>query len=66
MSTGAVWTCLEWDDATSTCTTEGWVAPASSWPTMTLADAQSIGLAIALIWAVGWGIRQLKRLIADA
>jgi hypothetical protein len=66
MSTGQVWTCIEWDELTSSCTVEGWADPPSSWPTMTLDDAYAIGLAIALCWAIGWGFGQLRRLIADS
>lgn len=33
----------------------------SSMPSLSISDAQAIGLAIALLWAVAFGIRMLKR-----
>lgn len=37
--------------------------PTAGFPPLSLDDAQTIGLAIAVLWAAAWGIRRVKRLL---
>jgi hypothetical protein len=64
-----VWvqSCAEADfnAATQTCAAPIWTPEASALPTMSIADAQQIGMAIALLWAVAWGIRMVKRTLNE-
>lgn len=55
---GYVLTCTEQDASTGDCITTAWM-PAG--PSLTVEQAQEIGLAIALLWAGAWVIRQIKR-----
>jgi hypothetical protein len=53
----------DYDTATNTCTTVYLIPQTAGLPAMSLADAQEIGVALALLWAVAWVIRRVKRLI---
>ena len=51
----------DYDPLTGTC-----AAPFYGEPSifeLSIEDAQAIGWAIAYLWAVAWGIRQLKRML---
>lgn len=37
--------------------------PSSVLPALTIGDAQAIGTAVALLWAVAWSIRRLKKML---
>lgn len=60
-----VWACLEFDTASGTCTSEGWIEPPTVIPSMTVDDAQTIGMSIALLWATAFGVRMLKRALTS-
>ena len=61
MAQGQVWTCIEWDSVTESCSVEGWAdPPPPSW-SLTLEEGAAIGWTVGLLMAIGWGYRQLKR-----
>lgn len=51
----------DYDAITGTCAAP-YFAESSGWE-LSISDAQAIGWAIAWLWAVAWGIRQLKRML---
>lgn len=56
-----VLTCVIWDEGSQTCTQQAWVEQSSALPTLTIGDAQSIGMACALLWAVAFSFRILRK-----
>ncbi|MCW0399805.1 hypothetical protein NB688_002856 [Xanthomonas sacchari] len=60
--------CLERDlDAqTGTCSAPIWIPQPSLLPELTVADAQSIGQAIALLWAVAYAFRLVRKKIQQS
>jgi hypothetical protein len=55
--------CLEsdFDAATGTCAAEIWIPQPSIIPELTIADAQSIGIAVAYVWAVAFVFRLIRK-----
>ena len=53
----------DYTPATHTCAAPYYLPQETGWPALSIADAQSIGAACALLWATAWGIRRLKRMI---
>lgn len=68
MSTVLVPACLEsdFDAAAGTCAHEIWIPQPSIVPELTVEDAQAIGLAAALLLAVAFVFRQLRKFINQA
>ena len=60
--------CLEsdFDAATGTCVTEIWIPQQTSLPALTVAEAQEIGVAFALLWAIAFVFRRLRKFIDQA
>jgi hypothetical protein len=58
--------CVEWNDATNTCTTQAWIDQPSLVPPLTVDDARSIGFAFAFLWAVAWGIRMARKTLQQS
>ena len=60
-----VQTCMEEDytAATGTCAAPIWNPQESGFSTLTIDGAQQIGAAIAMLWAVAWIFRRLKKLL---
>lgn len=56
-----VQTCIVWDEATQTCTQTAWVDQSSALPVLSIADAQSIGMACALLWATAFVFRIIRK-----
>lgn len=49
------------------CTSTVWMPYASgAVPSLSIEAAQDLGLAIALLWGVAWGIRMVKRVLNEA
>lgn len=61
--TELVQVCLEsdYDAATATCASPYYAPHGGGWPALSLDDAQAIGAACALLWAVAWIFRRLKK-----
>ncbi|MFC6838830.1 hypothetical protein [Xanthomonas theicola] len=57
--------CLErdFDAQTGTCSAPIWIPQPSLLPGLTVADAQSIGQAIVLLWAVAFVFRLIRKVI---
>ena len=57
--------CLEsdFDSVTGTCAQEIWIPQQSSLPALTVAEAQTIGIACAFLWAVAFVFRRLRKFI---
>lgn len=54
-------------DTAGTCTASAWMPyTGNAWPTLSIADAQTLGLAIAGLWAVAFGIRMMKKVLQEA
>ena len=54
--------CIEWDEGTGTCSAEAWVEETpGSLPPLSVSDAQAIGGAILLVWAVGFAFRAVRK-----
>lgn len=62
-----VLSCLAQDyDATAhVCAAPFYTYPPSALPSMSIADAQAIGMQIALLWAVAWSFRVLKKALQE-
>ncbi len=56
----------DYDPATNTCTSVYLIPQTAGLPALSLADAQSIGAACALLWAVAWVIRRMMKQIDQA
>lgn len=54
-----------YEPATAVCSAPFYSLPEGSLPTLTLAEAQEIGMACALLLAAAWGIRQAKRALNE-
>ncbi|WDS36971.1 hypothetical protein [Pseudoxanthomonas sp.] len=54
------------DVSTQTCASPIYTPQVVALPTMTIADAQAIGQAIALLWAVAFVFRQIRKFINQA
>ena len=65
MSGVLVVTCklADYDASTGECAAPFYSAPSSGWPALTLADAQLLGTAVALLWASAWCIRRLAKML---
>jgi hypothetical protein len=58
--------CTAFDEAQA-CTETVWMPYASgAVPSLSIAAAQDLGLAIAGLWAIAWGIRMVKRVLNEA
>lgn len=57
--------CLEsdFDAATGTCATEIWIPQQTSLPALTVVEAQSIGVACALLWGIAFVFRRLRKFL---
>lgn len=55
--------CVEYDEGTNTCTTQAWIDQPALLPSLTVADAQQIGLAFALLWATAYIFKLAKKTI---
>jgi hypothetical protein len=57
--------CLEsdFDAATGTCAQEIWIPQMPSLPVLTVEEAVPIGTAIALLWAVAFVFRRVRKFI---
>jgi len=57
--------CLESDynAETHVCANPYYIPQSTVLPPLSIADAQTIGLAMATVWALAWVIRRLKRMI---
>jgi hypothetical protein len=55
----------DFNTSTMTCSVPIWTPETSSLPTMSIADAQSIGTAIALLWATAWAFRMCKKALQE-
>lgn len=51
----------DFNASTQTCAAPIWTPETSALPTMTISDAQQIGMAAALLWATAWGIRRCAK-----
>ena len=60
--------CLEsdLDAASGTCTVPIWIPQPSLLPDLTVGEAQAIGTAIALLWAVAFVFRRVRKFINQA
>lgn len=60
--------CLEsdFDAATGTCAQEIWIPQQTSLPALTVEEAQTIGIAFALLWAVAFVFRRLRKFLDQA
>lgn len=67
MDAALVLSCLpaDYDAATATCAAPFYSFPEPAFPTMTIADAQEIGMAIALLWATAWCLKMLRKAIQE-
>lgn len=54
-------TCVVWDEATDTCTTQVWVDQPGLLPNLTIADSYVIGLNIAFVWAIAYTFKLAKK-----
>lgn len=68
MGTVLVPACLEsdFDAATGTCAQEIWIPQPSFLPELSVEDAQQIGLAVALLLAAAFVLRQLRKFLEQA
>lgn len=59
--------CLDqdYDAATQTCAAEVWVVQDEPW-SLSIADAQQIGMAFALLWATAFVFRLIRRFIQES
>lgn len=57
--------CLQedFDASTQTCASPYWVPQEPALQGLTLEQGQEIAVAIALLWAVAWGIRVIRKTI---
>ena len=55
----------DFDAVTHTCAAPFYSEQVTSLPTMTVEDAQAIGLAVALLWATAYVFRMLKRALNE-
>jgi hypothetical protein len=55
----------DFDAATGTCAAPFYGDAPSAIPTLSIADAMQIGLAIALLWGIAYGFRMVKRLLTE-
>ncbi len=53
----------DYDPQTYTCTSPYYEPQSTVLPVLSIADAQEIGMAVALLWAVAWIIRRIMRFI---
>lgn len=53
----------DFDTATYTCAQPIWIPQPSIIPELTIADAQTIGLAVAGLWAVAFVFRLIRKLL---
>jgi hypothetical protein len=62
-----VQSCLvaDFDAATGTCSAPFYSLPEGMVPTLSMADGQEIGMAIALLWGAAFGIRMMKRVLQE-
>lgn len=62
-----VQSCLveDYDTVTHVCSAPFYTFPASPFPQLSLQDAQAIGLQIALLWAVAWCFRALRKALQE-
>jgi hypothetical protein len=60
--------CLEadFDAATGTCAQEIWIPQQTVLPALSVEDAQAIALKIAVLWALAFVIRRLRKFIDQA
>lgn len=60
--------CLEsdFDALTGTCAAEMWIPQQTSLPALTVEEAQAIGIAFALLWAVAFVFRRLRKFLDQA
>lgn len=60
--------CLEadLDTATGTCTAVMWIPQPSLLPELTVSDAQAIGSAVALLWAIAYVFRLIRKKIQQS
>lgn len=58
--------CTEFNEAQE-CVASVWMPYASGVvPSLSIENAQNLGLSIALLWGVAWGIRMVKRVLNES
>jgi hypothetical protein len=55
----------DYDTTTGTCAAPYYGDPPSAIPALSIADAQTIGMECALLWATAWSIRMCKRALKE-
>jgi hypothetical protein len=60
--------CLEsdFDASTGACAQEIWIPQMPSLPALSIEEAQTIGLACALLWCTAWIFRRLRKFLDQA
>ncbi len=53
----------DFNGQTMTCTAPYWEAESTVLPTLSIADAQTIGMSIAFLWAVAWAFRRIAKFL---
>lgn len=51
----------DYDSATQTCTNAYWEAESTVIPALSIEGAQEIGASVALLWAIAWGFRRIRK-----
>lgn len=55
--------CLQFDEATATCTAQAWVDQPTVFPPLSVEDGLLIGGKIVLLWAICFGLKITARFI---
>jgi hypothetical protein len=55
--------CVAYDEGTDTCTTQAWIDQPALLPSLTVADAQTIGVAFALLWATAYIFKLMRKVL---
>lgn len=59
--------CTEFDTDGVTCLVHAWMPYSSgAFPALSTADAAQIGIAIAVLWAIAFGLRQCRKLLEQS
>ena len=53
----------DFNASTGTCAAPYYGPVSGAFPTLSIADAQQIAIAIAVLWAAAWGIRRMVKLL---
>lgn len=52
---------VDFNPQTGTCAAPYYIPQTTGFPALSIADAQTIGAACALLWAAAWVIRRIKK-----